>query len=366
MVANYMDENNGVLPYNPQAPGSLVNTGALADATGAHWSGTLRGNTNKPPVGCTGIEQTAWCPQAGATAAAKGCGGNQWLNPKLQSGGNAYSMPAYGSNVNVLSSEVTGPYAGYPTITSYKNVGVNSDLSHGAYSQNSCMNGGKRRRYRKGSTSLSRPLHKDFMTYKGSKVYDEKRLQKLIGRKTMRAPIFAYSGLGGARRRLSKKLLKKRLKYKGGADCGCGAPITPYSGGSVGNEPSVGPTMGIPPMPRNKDVENRYGVIPFNIQPKDSPFGKTVLDSADGFMKVNQVGGKHYRRKSQKKKNSKKHKSRKHYQKGGQYCQYLGNVPFSMGYGRGGINLSASESALANPAPYSPYSICNSKYPGQP
>lgn len=365
MVVNYTDDNSGVLPYNPQAPGSLVDTGSLADATGDHWAGTLRGNTDKPPVGCTGIQQTPWCPQAGATAAAKGCGGNQWLNPKLQAGGTAYSMPPDGSKVNLLSSQVTGPYAGYPTISSYKNVGVSSDLSQSTYSQASCMDGGKRRKYRKGSVSLSRPNHRDFMTYKGSKVYDEKRLQKLIGRKTMRAPVFPYVGLGGKRRRLSKKQMKKMLK-RGGAGCGCGGPISPYtSGGAINGDSEDVTIAGIPPTPRNKEVQNRYGIIPFNVQPSNMPFGMTVLDTADGFMKTNQVGGKRHRRKTAKK-HSKKNKSKKHYQRGGRYCQYLGNQPFSMGYALGGVNLSPSQSALANPAPHSPYSICNSQFPGQP
>ena len=37
---------------------------------------------------------------------------------------------------------------------------------------------------------MTRPGHKDFETYKGSKRYSEKRLKKLIGRKTMRALSF--------------------------------------------------------------------------------------------------------------------------------------------------------------------------------
>jgi hypothetical protein len=343
-----------VLPYNSQAPGSEVNTGMYADPTGDHWAGTLRGNTDKPPVGCTGVEQVVGCPQNGAVAAVNGCAGNQWLNPKLQKGGNGYSAK------DTLLSKVTGPYAGYAPISTYQNLGENSDLSHGSYKQENYMTGGK---YRKGSLSKSRPGHKDFMTYKQSKYYNEKKLQKLIGRKTIRAPVFPYVGLGG--RRLSKKQMKKYLnkrKQKAGS-CGCGGSITPYSGGG---EPEVGPTYGIPPMPRKIDIENRFDVKPFNIQPADEPMGEAEL-RPDGFIFTNQTGGKYRKYKTHKKrKNSKK--SRKHYrkQKGGRYCQYLGNQPFSMGYSLGGINLSPSQSALANPTPQSPYPICSSKFPGQP
>lgn len=355
MVASYGD-----LPYNPVAPGSLVDTGSLADRTGQHWPGTLRGNDDKPPVGCTGVQQVPWCPQAGATAAAKGCGGNQWLNPKLQSGGDGYSMPAYGSGYDPLLSKVTGPYAQYPIVSRYQNVGVNSDLSHGVYNQNTCMDGGKRRKYHKGSVSVSRPGHKDFMTHKGSKLYSEKRLQKLIGRKTMRAPVFPYVGLGGRRhsRRFSKKQLKEYLKkVKRGGNCGCGGSIVPYGG-----EPQVGPTAGIYPMSQNDSVKNMYNVTQFNKQPVDTPFGGTILNKQDGFIRTNFAGGKQKRR-TQKKRGRKSHKK---YQKGGRYCQYLGNQPFSMGYGLGGVNLSASESALASPPPQTPYPVCSSKFPGQP
>ena len=358
MVASYSDK--GVLPYNSEAPGSNVNTGIYADPTGDHWAGTLRGNTDKPPVGCTGVQQVLGCPQKGATAAANGCAGNQWLNPKLQAGGNAY---AYSSGKNALYSDITGPYAGYPNITMYKNVELNSDLNNRLHFQND-MTGG-RRKYHKGSLSISRPGHKDFMTHKGSKRYSEKRLEKLIGRKTMRAPVFPYVGLGGKRRRLSKKQMKKYLKKLkqrgGGCGCGVGGGIAPY-----GSEPPVGPTAGID-MPRNTSVEDEYGVIPFNIQDPDDPIGKLTL-RPDGFPVSNQVGGKRRRSTHKKRKGSKKsHKRRHHHrQRGGRYCQYLGNQPFSMGYGLGGVNLSASESALASPAPMTPYPVCSSRFPGQP
>lgn len=35
--------------------------------------------------------------------------------------------------------------------------------------------------------------------------------------------------------------------------------------------------------------------------------------------------------------------------------QYMNNTPFSMGYGMGNVSLSSTHSALANPAPMSPY-----------
>ena len=82
---------SSVLPYNSQAPGSQINTGIYADPTGDHWAGTLRGNTDKPPVGCTGIQKKFGFPEKGSIASINGCAGNQWLNPNLQSGGDAYS-----------------------------------------------------------------------------------------------------------------------------------------------------------------------------------------------------------------------------------------------------------------------------------
>ena len=50
--------------------------------------------------------------------------------------------------------------------------------------------------------SVTRPGHKDFETYKGSKRYSEKRLKKLIGRKTSNAPLFPCAG--GKRRGFRK------------------------------------------------------------------------------------------------------------------------------------------------------------------
>jgi hypothetical protein len=47
-------------------------------------------------------------------------------------------------------------------------------------------------------------------------------------------------------------------------------------------------------------------------------------------------------------------------QRGG-YSQYQNNQPFSMGYSRGGV-LSAGDSALANPAPFTPYNNAVDNY----
>lgn len=47
-------------------------------------------------------------------------------------------------------------------------------------------------------------------------------------------------------------------------------------------------------------------------------------------------------------------------QRGG-YSQYMNNQPFSMGYSRGGV-LSAADSALANPAPFTPYNNAVDNY----
>jgi hypothetical protein len=49
---------------------------------------------------------------------------------------------------------------------------------------------------------------------------------------------------------------------------------------------------------------------------------------------------------------------RRHYQKGGTYHQYMGGVPNTPVYETGSINLSPSESALANPVPFSVLPNC--------
>lgn len=49
---------------------------------------------------------------------------------------------------------------------------------------------------------------------------------------------------------------------------------------------------------------------------------------------------------------------RRHHQKGGTYHQYMGGVPNTPSYETGSINLSPSESALANPVPFSVLPNC--------
>ena len=49
---------------------------------------------------------------------------------------------------------------------------------------------------------------------------------------------------------------------------------------------------------------------------------------------------------------------RRHYQKGGTYHQYMGGVPNTPSLQTGSINLSPSESALANPVPFSVLPNC--------
>lgn len=41
--------------------------------------------------------------------------------------------------------------------------------------------------------------------------------------------------------------------------------------------------------------------------------------------------------------------------RGGMYAQYMNNTPFSMGYSAGNVQLSSRNSALASPAPMTPY-----------
>ena len=61
-------------------------------------------------------------------------------------------------------------------------------------------------------------------------------------------------------------------------------------------------------------------------------------------------------RKSRSRRNHKKNNSKRS-QSGG-YHQYMGNTPFTLGYRMPGFNLPSNMSALANPAPFIPYSNC--------
>ena len=53
-----------------------------------------------------------------------------------------------------------------------------------------------------------------------------------------------------------------------------------------------------------------------------------------------------------------RHSRRRHRRQSGGYSQYQNNMPMTGVYSTGSINLSPSESALANPAPYTRLSNC--------
>jgi hypothetical protein len=354
------------------------------------------GSTAGAVTGCTRIQQTGH-PEALSAAAARGCAG-QMIVP-AQAGGYGYS---FGDGA-VTGLRASGK-AGLPNMNRYANVGLNSDLSHGAYNQNTAMtHGGRRksrklrrshgkkhsrktRRFHKGSRSITRKGHKDFMTYKGSKMYDEKRLKKLIGRKTVRAPIFSFAG--GKRKgyrkgsksvtrpghedfmtyKGSKMYNEKRLKKLIGRKT-MRAPIFPFAGGAMmpkvsspsdvtqsaklGSESSVLEQV---QAGRPCDEANSQGCSRATAGPRLSGGAPlSMIKGADNVVGVNTVqadadhsgnllyGGRRRR-------NARKMR--------GGYCQYMSNVPFSMGQSVGDVKLSASQSALASPPPFKPYSHC--------
>jgi len=355
------------------------------------------GSTAGAVTGCTRIQQTG-NPEASSAAAARGCAG-QMIVP-AQSGGYGYSF-GDGSTHGIRAS---GKGA-MPSFNKYANIGLNSDLSHGAYNQNSSMtHGGRRksrrlrkskakknrktRKFHKGTKSVTRKGHKDFMTYKGSKMYDEKKLKKLIGRKTVRAPIFSF--VGGKKKgyrkgsksitrrgredfmthKGSKMYNEKRLQKLIGRKT-IRAPVFPFAGGAMmpkisspsdvtesaklGSESSV-----LDQVKAGRPCEHpgSQGCSRATSGPQLSggSANLTMPVAADNVVGVDTIqqdaehsgnllyGGMRGRRKMRK-------------MRGG-YCQYMNNVPFSMGQSFGGVSLSPSQSALASPTPFAPYSQC--------
>ena len=51
-----------------------------------------------------------------------------------------------------------------------------------------------RKGFKKGTRSRTRPGHKNFETYKGSKRYSEKLFKRKFGKRTGRAPFFPFAG----------------------------------------------------------------------------------------------------------------------------------------------------------------------------
>ena len=357
----------------------------------------LFGSTAGAVTGCTRIQQTGR-PEALSAAAARGCAG-QMIVP-AQSGGYGYGVGEEAAHGMRASGK-----SGLPNFYTYANTGMNSDLSHGAYNQNTSItrggrrksrkmrktrgrkNGRRTRRFHKGSVSVTRKGHKDFMTYKGSKMYDEKRLKKLIGRKTVRAPIFSFAGgkKKGYRKgsksitrpghedfmtyKGSKMYDEKRLKKLIGRKT-VRAPVFPFAGGSrmptatyasdvtqatkLGSGSSVLDQLqaGRPcDQPDSRDCSRATQGPQLSGGALKMPVGEdnvvgvdTVQDDAEHRGNLHYGGmrrRKHYGRKMR-----------------GGYCQYMSNVPFSMGQSIGNVSLSPSKSALASPPPFKPYSHC--------
>jgi hypothetical protein len=191
--------------------------------------------------------------------------------------------------------------------------------------------GGKK--FRQGSKSVTRKGHEDFMTYKGSKMYNEKRLKKLIGRKTVRAPIFPF--IGGQ---------QQADAHESTTASETPVPIDTSKAAKLGTESSV-----IDQLEAGRHIEGGIqGVSGGSALRIETVPGVKREDtiSMDSEHNGNMIyGGKR----------SKKHGKKS--MKGG-YCQYMSNVPVGFGYGLGNVSLAPNQSALASPAPMTPYNHC--------
>jgi len=408
----------------------------LANPDGSHWAGSFTSNVGAV-TGCT-REQVTGRPEELSASAARGCAGQMIVSEEKPSQKGGYGFSYGDKSVRDL---LPSPHGALPNFNKYLNIGINSDLSHKAYNQNSCMKvGGKRKskkhsrkmkKYHKGTKSVTRKGHKDFETYKGSKRYSEKRLKKLIGRKTMRSPIFPFAGgkkkfhkgtksvtrkghkdfetYKGSKRYSEKRLKKligrktmrspifpfaggkkkfhkgtksvtrkghkdfetykgskryseKRLKKLIGRKT-MRSPIFPYAGGYASGAFFASGTDDqlIANRPCSESVDIVHGLK----QCGRASSGPQLTGGAIGFRHVyptyEAVTGdlkhnlKYGGRKG--KKNARK-PSRK---MSGGYCQYMSNQPFSLGYSTGSVELGANNSALANPVPYTPQNKCVGK-----
>lgn len=171
------------------------------------------------------------------------------------------------------------------------------------------------KKFHKGDKSKTRKGHKDFETWKGSKMYNEKRFKKMFGRKTVRAPFFPFAGGAALMASASEasspenvniSALGSEVQLAASSNCKMNAS------GSEGDQKLCGPAVQGPQL----------------------------------------IGGRKGR------KSRKVHK--RHVLKGG-YKQYMSNMPLTFGQTVVAHPLSAKNSALASPPPVAPYNHCMKK-----
>lgn len=342
----------------------------------------LFSSTEGAVTGCTRLQE-AGKPEASSDAAARGCAGVMMVEP--QNGGKRRGFKKG-------TRSVTRP--GHKDFETYKGSKRYSEKRLKKLIGRKTMRaplfpyaGGKRRGYRKGTRSVTRPGHKDFETYKGSKRYSEKRLKKLIGRKTMRAPLFPYAGgkRGGFKKgtrsvtrpghedfetyKGSKMYDEKRLKKLIGRKT-VRAPIFPFAGGQAQSQPldieehqfASGSSVG-----QASSVYDQLDASASCGSQNNTKSTGLICNSANTGPQL--TGGKRRGRKGRglavnhDKDIVGSHHGNLAYggarrkMRGGN-CQYGNDIAYGFGQSHGGIKLSASESALANPVPYTPYNHC--------
>jgi len=145
---------------------------------------------------------------------------------------------------------------------------------------------------------------------------------------------------------------------------------SPLVNGTSTNNPANFSSNEIPGLPglagAKSNIDAAAGTVPGICLFKDG--SKKLKKKIKNITKRYKMGGKknsRNNRKSLRKRlrsksmalalasSKKRRRTRNRRMKGG-YSQYQNNQPFSMGYSVGGI-LGANESALANPAPFTPY-----------
>lgn len=306
----------------------------------------LFSSTQGPVTGCSRLPVLG-NPEASSVAAAKGCAGVMMVDQ--QSGGRRrrHHMRRFHKGTRSVTRKGHKDFETWKGSKRYSEKRFKKLFGHKTMrSPLFSFAGGRRTRrsgYKKGSRSLTRPGHKDFETYKGSKMYNEKRFKKLFGRKTVRAPFFPFAGGQGIQSQPQSIENQMPTDSSVGqassvydqldASASCGTTDNTKSLGPICNTANVGPdlTGGRRRRYKRGEEKHREGVVDHDWNMESDHSGNLYY------------GGRRRHRNTQ--------------QRGG-YCQYGSDVAYSFGQSYGGIKLDASQSALANPVPYSVYNHC--------
>ena len=182
----------------------------------------------------------------------------------------------------------------------------------------------------------------------------------------------AYVQTGGKKKRKNKKLKntkrqnrkrkntrRKKHHMKGGdnmfavpSNYGGGVPYYGYDGTSDANAKLFAPGHAPVKVGMNSNCSTGGGKKPvWDI--KKHTFTQNI-----GHLRKLIRNSHNNRKKSNKRKGLKKRRTHTFKKQRGGYSQFLSDVPYAASYSTGGINISPSESALANPPPYTRFINC--------